>query len=79
MILVHGLVGSAHNWDTNIEALARQRTVYALDLANMGDSERVAGLDRVLPRRPTAWPPLWMPWASSARTSAATRTAAPLP
>ena len=45
MILVHGLVGSAHNWEPNIAALARQRTVYALDLANMGSSQRVAGLD----------------------------------
>ena len=45
MILVHGLVGSAHNWDQNMAALARQRTVYALDLANMGRSQRVAGLD----------------------------------
>ncbi len=45
ILLVHGLVGSAHNWDPNIATLARHRTVYALDLANMGDSERVAGLD----------------------------------
>ncbi len=45
MILVHGLVGSARNWDQNMAALSRQRTVYAIDLANMGGSERVAGLD----------------------------------
>ena len=45
LILVHGLVGSAHNWAPNMAALARQRTVYALDLANMGRSERVLGLD----------------------------------
>ncbi len=45
LILIHGLVGSAHNWEPNMEALAGQRTVYALDLANMGGSERVAGLD----------------------------------
>ncbi len=45
LILVHGLVGSARNWDLNIEALARFRTVYALDLANMGSSERVPGID----------------------------------
>ena len=45
LILMHGLVGSAHNWDQNMAALAGQRTVYALDLANMGHSQRVAGLD----------------------------------
>ena len=45
LILVHGLVGSARNWDPNLAALARTRTVYAVDLANMGASERVAGLD----------------------------------
>ena len=45
MVLLHGLVGSSRNWDQNIQFLARFRTVYALDLANMGESERVAGLD----------------------------------
>ena len=45
LVLVHGLVGSARNWDQNIEFLAADATVYALDLANMGESERVAGLD----------------------------------
>lgn len=45
MVLVHGLVGSARNWDQNIHELARFRTVYALDLMNMGESDRVAGLD----------------------------------
>jgi len=45
LVLVHGLVGSAQNWDQNIRSLARFRTVYALDLANMGASERVAGID----------------------------------
>lgn len=45
LVLVHGLVGSARNWDANIRSLAKIRTVYALDLANMGASERVAGLD----------------------------------
>ncbi len=45
LVLVHGLVGSARNWEQNIEFLARFRTVYALDLANMGQSERVRGLD----------------------------------
>lgn len=45
LVLVHGLVGSARNWQQNIAYLSRFRTVYALDLANMGNSERVAGLD----------------------------------
>ena len=45
LVLVHGLVGSAANWEQNIGFLAQDATVYALDLANMGESERVAGLD----------------------------------
>lgn len=45
MILVHGLVGSAGNWDQNMRALARHRTVYALDMVNMGNSDRVASVD----------------------------------
>ena len=45
LVLVHGLVGSARNWDQNMDFLARSRTVYALDLVNMGASERVPGID----------------------------------
>ncbi len=45
LVLIHGLVGSARNWEQNVEFLAQDATVYALDLANMGESERVAGLD----------------------------------
>jgi pimeloyl-ACP methyl ester carboxylesterase len=45
LVLLHGLVGSSKNWDQNISFLARRRTVFALDLANMGASERVPGLD----------------------------------
>jgi 4,5:9,10-diseco-3-hydroxy-5,9,17-trioxoandrosta-1(10),2-diene-4-oate hydrolase len=45
LVLVHGLVGSSRNWDQNVQFLSRDATVYALDLANMGESERVAGLD----------------------------------
>ena len=45
LVLLHGLVGSARNWNRNIEFLAQFRTVYAMDLANMGASERVAGID----------------------------------
>jgi pimeloyl-ACP methyl ester carboxylesterase len=45
LVLLHGLVGSAHNWEQNTEVLGRYRTVYALDHANMGQSQRVKGLD----------------------------------
>jgi pimeloyl-ACP methyl ester carboxylesterase len=45
LLLLHGLVGSSLNWDQNIQFLARFRTVYAVDLANMGLSDRVAGID----------------------------------
>jgi pimeloyl-ACP methyl ester carboxylesterase len=45
LVLLHGLVGSSRNWDQNIAFLARRRTVYALDLANAGASERVAGIN----------------------------------
>jgi pimeloyl-ACP methyl ester carboxylesterase len=45
LLLLHGLVGSSLNWDRNIQFLARFRTVYAVDLANMGQSDRVAGID----------------------------------
>ena len=43
--LLHGLVGSAKNWRRNISFLSRHSTVYAVDLFNMGESERVPGLD----------------------------------
>ena len=45
LLLLHGLVGSARNWRQNIDFLARHATVYAVDLLNMGESERVSGLD----------------------------------
>ena len=45
LVLVHGLVGSGRNWDRNMAFLACFRTVYALDLANMGASDRKAGID----------------------------------
>jgi 4,5:9,10-diseco-3-hydroxy-5,9,17-trioxoandrosta-1(10),2-diene-4-oate hydrolase len=45
MLLIHGLVGSSANWRNNIDALAQHARVYAIDLVNMGKSERVAGLD----------------------------------
>jgi 4,5:9,10-diseco-3-hydroxy-5,9,17-trioxoandrosta-1(10),2-diene-4-oate hydrolase len=45
MLLIHGLVGSSANWRNNIGALARHASVYAIDLVNMGKSQRVDGLD----------------------------------
>lgn len=45
MLLIHGLVGSSRNWRYNIDALAQHATVYAIDLVNMGQSQRVGGLD----------------------------------
>jgi 4,5:9,10-diseco-3-hydroxy-5,9,17-trioxoandrosta-1(10),2-diene-4-oate hydrolase len=45
LLLLHGLVGSARNWRKNIGFLASDSRVYAVDLFNMGESERVPGLD----------------------------------
>jgi 4,5:9,10-diseco-3-hydroxy-5,9,17-trioxoandrosta-1(10),2-diene-4-oate hydrolase len=45
LLLLHGLVGSAKNWRQNINFLSRDSRVYAVDLFNMGESERVPGLD----------------------------------
>jgi pimeloyl-ACP methyl ester carboxylesterase len=45
VLLVHGLVGSSANWRNNIAAIAQHASVYAIDLVNMGKSERVEGLD----------------------------------
>jgi pimeloyl-ACP methyl ester carboxylesterase len=45
LLLLHGLVGSAKNWQRNISFLAQDASVYAVDLFNMGESERVPGLD----------------------------------
>ena len=48
LVMVHGLVGSGRNWSKNMRYLAQFRTVYALDLANCGVSERVQGMDASL-------------------------------
>jgi pimeloyl-ACP methyl ester carboxylesterase len=48
LLLLHGLVGSTRNWRQNISFLARYATVYAIDLCNMGESERIPGLDASL-------------------------------
>ncbi len=48
VLLIHGLVGSSSNWRLNMDALARDASVYAVDLLNMGQSQRVRGLDASL-------------------------------
>jgi 4,5:9,10-diseco-3-hydroxy-5,9,17-trioxoandrosta-1(10),2-diene-4-oate hydrolase len=48
LLLLHGLVGSSRNWRQNISFLAQNSTVYAIDLFNMGKSDRVLGLDASL-------------------------------
>jgi len=48
LVLIHGLVGSARNWYRNIGELAQDATVYAIDLLNMGESDRIPGLDASL-------------------------------
>ena len=45
LLLLHGLIGSGQTWRQNISFLARNASVYAVDLFNMGKSERVPGLD----------------------------------
>jgi 4,5:9,10-diseco-3-hydroxy-5,9,17-trioxoandrosta-1(10),2-diene-4-oate hydrolase len=45
MLLIHGLIGSSANWLKNIDALAQHASVYAIDLVNMGKSQRVGRLD----------------------------------
>ncbi|HEY4379147.1 MAG TPA: alpha/beta fold hydrolase [Acidobacteriaceae bacterium] len=45
ILLLHGLVGSSDNWRGNIAALTGLGSVYAIDLVNMGKSQRVLGLD----------------------------------
>jgi len=45
LLLIHGLVGSSENWRKNIDVLARDASVYAIDLVNRGKSQGVGGLD----------------------------------
>jgi pimeloyl-ACP methyl ester carboxylesterase len=45
MLLIHGLVGSSANWRDTIPALAQHSSVYAIDLVNMGRSQRIGGID----------------------------------
>jgi 4,5:9,10-diseco-3-hydroxy-5,9,17-trioxoandrosta-1(10),2-diene-4-oate hydrolase len=45
LLLLHGLVGSAKNWRRNISFLSSHSNVYAIDLFNMGESDRIPGLN----------------------------------
>lgn len=45
LLLIHGVAGSSSTWSRSIPELARHMSVYAIDLINMGKSERIAGLD----------------------------------
>lgn len=45
VLLIHGLIASSANWRHLIPALAQHFSVYAIDLHNMGRSQRIGGLD----------------------------------
>ena len=45
MLLIHGLVGSSRNWQDNISALSENASVFAIDLLNVGKSDRIPGID----------------------------------
>ena len=45
LVLIHGLIGSAFSWRGNMQGLAENWTVYAVDLLGLGESERVPGLN----------------------------------
>jgi pimeloyl-ACP methyl ester carboxylesterase len=45
IVLIHGLVGSSEDWSNNIDTLAREASVYAVDLVNMGKSQLIGELD----------------------------------
>jgi pimeloyl-ACP methyl ester carboxylesterase len=48
LLLLHGLIGSGQTWRQNIGFLAQNARVYAVDLFNMGKSDRIPGLDASL-------------------------------
>jgi pimeloyl-ACP methyl ester carboxylesterase len=41
VILIHGLIGSTHEWSQNIDALAETHRVFAIDMIGFGFSSRV--------------------------------------
>jgi pimeloyl-ACP methyl ester carboxylesterase len=41
VVLVHGLGGSIENWEHNIDALAQQHSVYAVDLLGFGRTDKL--------------------------------------
>ncbi len=48
VVLVHGLIADHRNWVLNMPALSEHRTVYAIDMLNMGRSGRVAAAEASL-------------------------------
>ncbi|MEM7466500.1 MAG: alpha/beta fold hydrolase [Pseudomonadota bacterium] len=44
IIILHGLFGSARNWQTMAQKLAQERSVFALDLRNHGDSPHTSSM-----------------------------------
>lgn len=49
LILIHGIIGSSFSWRRNLDSLAQDSTVYAVDLLGLGESDRVEGLDAGMP------------------------------
>ena len=45
LVLIHGLLGYSFSWRHNLEALAAEREVYAVDLLGIGYSDRPRGVD----------------------------------
>ncbi len=45
LLLLHGLLGYSFSWRLNEESLARNATLYEVDLLCMGESDRPQGLD----------------------------------
>ena len=43
LLLVHGLGGSRHSWDSIVDALARERDVTAVDVPGSGETPPLAG------------------------------------
>ena len=49
VVLLHGLSGSSRWWSRNVDALAEQHLVAAVDLVGFGHNRRFLGLPRFLP------------------------------